>query len=195
MDPDATYDLLRTLTSPVVAVTSRRGEKRNGMISDGAMRASIVPDAPRLAVFVHKFNFTHELVFETGVFGLHVLHTGQLELVHRLGWFSGRDRDKLTAVPHRIGRTGVPVLEGCYAWFECVVCNAMDTGSGTFFMGDVVEAGRGPGTQVLEPVYLRDHLPADLQRDYLVRLKAAQDEARGLARTMKPLVWRGLSSD
>jgi len=195
MDPEATYALLRSLTSPVVAVTSRRGDKRNGMISDGAIRASIVPDLPRLAVLVHKFNFTHELVFETGVFGLHVLHTGQLDLVHRLGWFSGRDRDKLADVPHRLGQTGVPVLEDCCAWFECVVCNAMDTGSGTFFMGDVVNAGRGPGAEVLEPTYLRDHLPPDLQRDYLVRLTKAQDEARTLSRTMKPLVWRGLSRD
>jgi flavin reductase (DIM6/NTAB) family NADH-FMN oxidoreductase RutF len=195
MDPDATYALLRTLTSPVVAVTSRRGEKRNGMISDGAIRASIVPDLARLGVFIHKFNYTHELVFETGVFGLHVLHTGQVDLVRRLGWFSGRDREKLADVPHRLGQSGVPILEDCHSWFECAVCNVMDTGSSTFFMGDVVDAGRGPGAQVLEPEYLRDHLPEALQRDYVVRLQRAQDEARRLAPMMKPVVWRGLARD
>jgi flavin reductase (DIM6/NTAB) family NADH-FMN oxidoreductase RutF len=192
MDPAVTYTLLRSLTSPIVAVTSRRGEKRNGMISDGAIRASIVPDVPRLGVFIHKFNLSHDLVFEAGAFGMHVLHTGQLDLVHRLGWFSGRDRDKLADVPHRLGQSGVPVLEDCWCWFECAVCNVMDTGSSTFFMGDVVASGRGPGTDVLEPDYLRDHLPAQLQRDYASRLARAQDEARALARTMKPVVWRGL---
>src|SRR2546428_294306 len=66
MQPDQVYQLLRSLTSPVVAITSERGGKRNGMISDSAVRASIVPAVPRLSVYVHKFNFSHDLIFETG---------------------------------------------------------------------------------------------------------------------------------
>src|SRR6266566_2267512 len=44
MRPDETYQLLRSLTSPVVAITSERAGKRNGMISDSAVRASLVPE-------------------------------------------------------------------------------------------------------------------------------------------------------
>jgi flavin reductase (DIM6/NTAB) family NADH-FMN oxidoreductase RutF len=190
MDPAVTYELLRSLTSPVVAVTSRRGDKLNGMISDGAVRASIVPDVPRLGIFIHKFNFTHDLIHDSGRFGLHVLHTGQLELVHRLGWYSGRDTDKLAEVPHRLGRTGVPMLEDCWAWFECTVANVMDTGASTFFMGDVVEAGRGPGLVVLEPAYLRTHISEKLQRQYMAKLGEAQARARELMGTMRS-IWRG----
>ena len=185
MNPAETYELLRTLTSPVVAVTMRRGDKRNGMISDGAIRASIVPDIPRLGVFIHKFNF------ETGRFALHVLHTGQLELVHTLGFFSGRDRDKLAGVGHRDGaKTGVPILDDCYCWFECEVGNVMDTGSSTFFMGEVREAGRGPGTEVLEPAYLRANLPSKLVADYVAHLAEAQETARQASRTMRSIYQR-----
>ena len=47
--PDLTYQLLRNLTSPVVAITAERNGKENGMISDAAVRASIVPSVPRPA--------------------------------------------------------------------------------------------------------------------------------------------------
>ncbi len=179
MDPAASYELLRSLTSPVVAVTARRGAKLNGMISDGAIRASIVPDVPRIGVFIHKFNFSHDMIFETGAFAVHVLHTGQLDLVHRLGFFSGRDGDKLAGIPHRPGDvTGVPLLADCWCWFECEVSNVMDTGSSTFFLGEVRATGRGPGAQVLEPAWLRDHIAEDLKQEYVDKLAQAQDAAR-----------------
>jgi len=181
-----TYELLRNLTSPVVAVTSRRGNKLNGMISDGAVRASIVPDIPRLGVFIHKFNYSHDLIYQTGAFALHVLHAEQVPLVQRLGFVSGRDRDKLDDVPHTLGtKTGVPILADCYCWFECTVGNVMDTGSSTFFMGEVVETGRGPGSLVMTPPHLRANLPEAFRRDYLSKLTEAQDSARKLSGTMK----------
>ena len=62
MEPNQVYELLRLLTSPVVAITSKLGEKRNGMISDGVVRASIVPDIPRLLIVIHKVNLSHDLI-------------------------------------------------------------------------------------------------------------------------------------
>ena len=185
MTPDETYELLRTITSPVVAVTSRRGDKLNGMISDGAIRASIVPDIPRLGVFIHKFNFSHDMIYETGHFAVHLLHTGQVGLVERLGFASGRDRDKLAGVAHQAGKaTGVPILEDCYGWFECKVGNVMDTGSSTFFLGEVVDSGRGAGKEWMEPSYLRSQLPAERLAFYQSHLKDAQDAARDASRRM-----------
>lgn len=186
MDATATYELLRTLTSPVVAITSRRAHKLNGMISDGAVRASIVPDVPRLGVFIHKFNYSHDMIMETGSFVLHVLHIDQVDVVQRLGFVSGRDADKLADIPHRLSaRTGVPVLEDCFCWFECVVCNVMDTGSSTFFMGDVVDTGRGTGSAILTPPSLRAALPESFKQQYLEKLTEAQDRAREMSEGMQ----------
>ncbi len=95
LEPGLTYQLLRNLTSPVVAITSERNGKENGMISDAAVRASIVPSAPRVSVYIHKFNYSHDMIFETGRFAMHLLHTRQFDVVRRLGFVSGRDRNKL----------------------------------------------------------------------------------------------------
>jgi flavin reductase (DIM6/NTAB) family NADH-FMN oxidoreductase RutF len=178
MSPEETYQLLRILTSPVVAITTRRGDKLNGMISDGVVRASIVPDIPRIIILVHKVNFSHELIHHSGRFALHVLHEGQLDVVQQLGFASGRERDKLAGVPHHLGDLGLPVLDDHVAAFECDVINAMDTGSSTCFLGEARAVHKGAGTRPMSPFYLREHIPTELQAEYLSNLAAAQDWAR-----------------
>lgn len=194
--PDEIYALLRNLTSPVVAITSARGGKRNGMISDSAVRASIAPTIPRLSVYIHKFNFSHDLIFETGRFVLHLLRDDQFELVHRLGFVSGRARDKLGDIPHHLGTLGVPVLDDCYAHFECRVANVMDTGSSTCFLGDVVAVGygsaAGPRGGVMSAAHFRAQMPAAWRAEYDALLQTAQRFAVERSRDIKPVIWKGL---
>ncbi len=195
-EPDLTYQLLRNLTSPVVAITSERQGKENGMISDAAVRASIVPSVPRLSVYIHKFNYSHDMIFETGRFCMHLLHTKQLDLVRRLGFFSGRDQEKLAGIPHHKGKLGVPVIDDCFAHFECSVVNVMDTGSSTLFLGDVAAVGRGaaaglePKGELLTATYFRNNMPAEWRIEYEGKLKDAQKLAEEMARTIKPVVWK-----
>jgi len=194
--PDEIYELLRNLTSPVVAITSERDGQRNGMIVDSAVRASIAPTIPRLSVYVHKFNFSHDLIFATGRFVLHLLRDDQFELVHRLGFVSGRARDKLGDIPHHLGTLGVPVLDDCYAHFECRVANVMDTGSSTCFLGDVVAVGHGtaggPTGRVMTAAQFRAQMPAAWRAEYQALLAAAQRFAVERSRDIKPVIWKGL---
>ena len=196
LKPDLTYQLLRNLTSPVVAITSARGAKENGMISDAAIRASIVPTVPRLSVYIHKFNYSHDLIYETGRFGLHLLHTKQFDIVRRLGFFSGRDQDKLAGIPHHTGKLGVPVLDECFAHFECNVVNVMDTGSSTLFLGDVMAVGSGaavslkPQGELMTAAYFRSNMPAEWRLEYEAKLQDAQRIGAELSRHIKPVVWK-----
>src|SRR6058998_4120977 len=196
LQPDLTYQLLRNLTSPVVAITAERRGKENGMISDAAVRASIVPSVPRLSVFIHKFNYSHDMIYETGRFGLHLLHTKQFDIVRRLGFFSGRDQDKLAGIPHHKGKLGVPVLDECFAHFECSVANVMDTGSSTLFLGDVVAVGGGaaaglePRGELLTASYFRTNMPAEWRVEYEAKLKDAQQVGAEMSKTITPVVWK-----
>jgi len=195
LQPDQIYQLLRNLTSPVVAITAERGGTRNGMIADSAVRASIVPAIPRLSVYIHKFNYSHDLIFETGRFVLHLLRDDQFELIHRLGFASGRTRDKLADVPHRLGTLGVPVLDDCYAHFECRVANVMDTGSSTCFLGDVLDVGHGAAQSatgsVMTAAHFRAHMPPEWRAEYEALLRAAQAYAAERSRDIRPVVWTG----
>ena len=190
LQPDLTYQLLRNLTSPVVAITAERHGKENGMISDAAVRASIVPSVPRLSVYIHKFNYSHDMIFETGRFGLHLLHTRQFDIVRRLGFFSGRDQDKLAGIPHHRGTLGVPVLDDCFAHFECSVANVMDTGSSTLFLGDIVAASLEPQGELLTATDFRSKMPAEWRQEYEAKLKEAQQIATETSRNIKPVVWK-----
>jgi flavin reductase (DIM6/NTAB) family NADH-FMN oxidoreductase RutF len=196
MAPDEIYQLLRHLTSPVVAVTSERAGKPNGMISDSAIRASIVPMIPRVSVYIHKFNFSHELIFDTGRFVLHLLRTDQFDLIHRLGFVSGRARNKLVDIPHSPGSLGAPILDDCFAHFECRVVNVMDTGSSTCFLGDVVAVGHGRATapqgEVMTAAYFRANMPPGWRAEYQSQLEAAQRFAAERSRDVRAVVWRGL---
>lgn len=196
LEPGLTYQLLRNLTSPIAAITAERNGKENGMISDAAVRASIVPAIPRLSIYIHKFNYSHDMIFETGRFALHLLHTGQLDLVHRLGFFSGREQDKLGKIPHHTGTLGLPVLDECFAHFECSVANVMDTGSSTLFLGDVVAVGYGsaaglePRAELLTATYFRSNMPAEWRIEYEAKLQEAQRSSETLSRDIKPVVWK-----
>ena len=166
------------------------------MISDAAVRASIAPTVPRLSVYIHKFNYSHDMIFETGRFAVHLLHTKQFDIVRRLGFVSGRDSDKLDGLPHHRGVLGVPVLDECFAHFECQVVNVMDTGSSTLFLGDVVAVGRGKAEgleaqgELLTATYFRANMPAAWRIEYEVKLKEAQAVAAEMSKKLQPVVWK-----
>jgi flavin reductase (DIM6/NTAB) family NADH-FMN oxidoreductase RutF len=193
MQTDPAYELLRQFASPVVAITSAWRGRTNGMISDSAVRASISPRVPRISVYIHKWHLSHGYIWNSGRLTIHLLHRGQLDLVHRLGFVSGRDHDKLAEIPHRAGRDGVPVLADCYAAFECRVINTMDAGYATHFLGDVVEAHHGVGEGVLTPAWLRANLPTEWQEDFLRNYRLAQEHIEANA-TIQPIHWSGAAS-
>ncbi len=188
------YTLLRNLTSPIVALTCAWEGKLNGMILNSAVRASLIPSKPRVAVFVMKRNFSHDMIHRSGAFALHLLHTENWDLIWELGFRSGRDRDKLSQFRHRIGKSGSPLLQDVYARFECRVINTMDAGASTCFMGEAIEVERAGGERLMSSEYFREHMPADWKEIYEANLAAAQDWAAGLADDIRPLTWRGLAS-
>lgn len=191
--PDEAYEILRELSSPLVAITTRRGERVNGMIANSAVRASIVPGRQRVAHYVFKMRLTHEMIVQTGRYVLHLLARDQWEVVRHLGFESGRERDKLRALEYGLTEPWeLPVLEGCVAWMRCEVANVMDAGASTFFMGDVREVGRGSGEEVLDSEYFRAHVPDEWEELYRRNLRETQEAARRLERELDDRPWRRL---
>jgi flavin reductase (DIM6/NTAB) family NADH-FMN oxidoreductase RutF len=189
---DPVYTLLRNLTSPVAAITTSAGGRRNGLIVNSAQRASLVPTLPRLSIYISKPNYSHDLVYTSGVFALHLLRTDQWDVIYQLGFESGRNSDKLENLKTRSGVTGCPLLEDCIAGFECRVVNAMDTGASTFFLGEVVNVLEGNAGAVMTSEYFRDNLNAERRWQYDNNLRAAQTQLESLTRQIdRNKVWPG----
>lgn len=186
------YPLLRHLTLPVVAVTTSAGGRRNGMIANSAQRASLVPSIPRLSIYISKPNFTHDLVMESGVLGIHLLRRDQWDVIRRLGLSSGRDGEKLTDADVVSGpATGCPLLADALAAFECRVINAMDAGAATFLLADVVSYREGGAGEVMTSGWFREHAPDDIRGPYEARLAEAYRYLEPLAREVTPGQWQG----
>ena len=190
MDP--LYLTLRNLTTAIVAITTAAGGRRNGLIVNSAQRASLVPASMRVSMYISKINLTHELVWASGVFGLHLLRADQWDVVRALGIRSGREGDKLGGLGTRTGKTGCPLLTDCLAALECRVANTMDAGAATFFLGDVVSAASGPEGPVMTADYFRANLPADLRAAYEANLAHAQEALAAMSSAVDPgLRWTG----
>ena len=131
--------------SPVVVITSRRGEEINGQVAVTLVTSSIVHTVPRLVAGIWKGNHTHGFITESRNLVVHLLGKDQIGLVRNFGFYSGRDRDKFRGVEHFEGKNGCPVLADVHSHVECSVVNAMDGGDMTAFLvsGDHGEIGRG----------------------------------------------------
>lgn len=193
MDP--LYQTLRALTLPIVAITTSSEGRRNGLIVNSAQRASLVPSTMRVSMYISKPNFTHDLIWKSGVFGMHLLRADQYDVVRALGIRSGRDGDKFENLPLRTGKTGCPLLEDCLVALECRVVNAMDAGAATFFLGDVVDVTSGSEGDVLTSERFRRELPADLRAAYEKNLEMAQKYLEALSGSVDPTrTWPGATT-
>ncbi|MEN8144088.1 MAG: flavin reductase family protein [Gemmatimonadota bacterium] len=195
MDAAESYTIIQNLTSPMVAVTTRVGDKLNGMVLNSAIRASLVPGVQRVSFYVFKGHLTHEMLVASGRYVLHLTSRDQWDEIWALGFASGRDADKLEGLSYSLSDTGLPILERCYAWMECEVVNVMDAGPATFFMGEIKEMGRGSGEEMMDSDYFREHMPDEWRAVYLENLRLAQEAAAAFTDPLDDRAWRQLRGE
>jgi flavin reductase (DIM6/NTAB) family NADH-FMN oxidoreductase RutF len=131
-----------------VAVTTGVDGRVNGLMSLSAGSAGIVREAPRVTISLTKYNLTHDMVLESGVFAMHLLCNDEdvieesLRILMVLGGSSGRDGDKMSSLNTRPGASGVPILTDALAYVEARVCGVLDNDENSIFVGDVIASER-----------------------------------------------------
>jgi len=194
LDLDAANWTLSGLRTFPVAVTTVHDGRANGLMSLSAGGASIVPEGPRVTIALTKYNLTHDLVRDSGVFAMHLLAATpeeqfkvSLEILMTLGGSSGRDGDKLAGLRTRPGVTGSPILLDALSYVEARVIRSLDLDESTLFLGDVVAAERlrdgerlriGPAWSALPKEWIeqyeRNHIPQlESARGYRVQAAAS----------------------
>jgi uncharacterized repeat protein (TIGR04076 family) len=122
----------------VFVITTRSGKRLNGMTAAWVNRSAEQPFY--LMASIWKNNFTHDLVKESGIFAVHVLRSDQVAVARHFGKQSGRNIEKFAAIPHRVARTGAPILADCLGYMDCRVVSATESGDHTIFLGEIQEA-------------------------------------------------------
>ncbi len=130
----------RALSYGLYVVTSRDGGRLNGQIANPVVQVTSQP--PQLAVALNKENLTHEFVAKSGVFAVSVLEEETpMSFIGLFGFKSGREANKLSQVSYQVGETGAPlVTDHAVAVMEARVVKAIDVGTHTIFVGEVVGA-------------------------------------------------------
>ena len=189
VDTDAANKVLAGLRPFPVAITTIDGGFANGLMSLSAGSASIIPEAPRATVSLTKYNLTHDMLLNSGVFAMHMLSAGDdevdasMEILMTLGGSSGRDGDKIGKLRTKDGVTGAPILLDAHSYVECRVIGSLDVQESTIFVGDVVASEVFSGAQRIKIGEAWGKLPAEWIEQYdanhVPQLQSAKDHRFG----------------
>lgn len=104
--------------------------------------SQITQEPLRVSVTAMKQNLTHDLIARSGQFSVGVMdETASLEDIAHFGMQSGRNVDKLAGFPVQTDLLGTPLYAaGCCASYACRVTGAIDVGTHTIFLADLVDA-------------------------------------------------------
>ena len=125
------------LVHGVYVVTTRAGEKVNGMTAAWVSQVSLKPLL--VMVSIAPARYSHTLIKESGIFAINVLTKDQAELAKRFGFKSGRKIDKFVGLDYLTAVTGAPILPQAYAYLDLKLVHTYTAGDHTLFVGEVTE--------------------------------------------------------
>ncbi len=133
---------LRKLTYGLFAVFTHDGKKHNACIINTAQQ---ITDTPALiTICVNQSNYTCETIKKTKEFNISILsEDAPFELFAALGFVSGRDNDKLSAMESDLATSenGLKYLtKYSNSYFSAKVIDMTDYGTHTIFVAELTEA-------------------------------------------------------
>lgn len=134
------HDARRLLVCGPLALvtTSWRGQDD---VMPAAWCMPLSADPPFVGVAVHPTRHTHDMIRFSEEFALNIPGRKLMNHAQYFGTTSGRDTNKLelAALPtFRARKVGAKLLDGCIAYIECSVEDALRIGDHTLFVGRVL---------------------------------------------------------
>ncbi|MBN1592107.1 MAG: flavin reductase, partial [Candidatus Coatesbacteria bacterium] len=149
---------LSCLSYGLYIVSSLSAGRLNGQLVNTVIQVSGHP--AKVAVSINKENLTHEFIVNSGVFGVSVLdESAPMTLIGKFGFRSGRDIEKFEGVEHRLGPNGIPlVTEHTLSILEAKVVDAVDVGTHTIFIGELISGEFIREGRAMTYDYYKEHL-------------------------------------
>ncbi len=138
ISPDSSRHLLHPKLTVLVTSISE-DENPNIITIAWAMPVSIEPSL--LAVSIGKDRHSHDIISDSGEFGVNIPEKNLLEEVKTIGSKSGSTFDKFSKTGLTKGeaeKIHAPLIEECVASIECEVVDQCEAGDHTLFIGRIV---------------------------------------------------------
>ncbi|MDE1183138.1 flavin reductase family protein [Paraburkholderia sp.] len=138
-DPAAFKRALGQFATGVTVITTRAPSGQ--LIGITASSFNSVSLTPPLVLWSLATRSASMPVFQTNShYVINVLGASQLDLCKRFSTVKG---DRFAGVSHAEGASGMPVLDGAIAWFECHNRSRYEEGDHVIFVGEVERCGVG----------------------------------------------------
>ena len=146
-DPEQLRQAMRLWATGVTVVTSLHDGVSHGMTVSSFTSVSLTP--PQVLISLAQNTRTHSLTKKSRAFGVTVLAADQQDISDR---FAGRiedEADRLAGLETLTLVSGVPLIKGGIAHFDCRVIATFTSGTHTIFIGEVLAAQGDYHTQPL----------------------------------------------
>ncbi|MEM9202818.1 MAG: flavin reductase family protein [Actinomycetota bacterium] len=126
------------IPNALALVGSAAGGERNGMTTSWITQLSMEPVL--IGVGVDNSAVTHRLITDGGSFTVNLWDSEETRPFVKFSKPAVDDGETLNGRAVRNGVTGAPIFEEAIAWMECEVRQAIDLGTHTLFIGELVAA-------------------------------------------------------
>ena len=128
------------LSYGLFVLTTKADGKDNGCIINTVQQVTSEPN--RISITVNKANYTHDMIWESGVFTVSTIsEKADFELFKHFGFQSGRTTDKFAQFTDcAVGTNGVKyITKGTNSYISAKIFHSIDLGTHTMFIADVTD--------------------------------------------------------
>ncbi|MCY4664493.1 MAG: flavin reductase family protein [Acidimicrobiaceae bacterium] len=141
LDDQLVNRLTWKIPNALALIGSRSGEERNGMTASWITQLSMEPVL--IGVGVDNTAVTHRLISEGGSFTVNLWNSEDTRVFVKFSKPATYADGTLNGRTVREATTGAPVFTEAIAWMDCEVRHAIDLGTHTLFVGELVDGDIG----------------------------------------------------
>ncbi len=138
LDDELTNRVSWKIPNALALVGSKAGDERNAMTTSWITQLSMEPVL--IGIGVDNTAVTHRLITDGGSFTVNLWDSDDTRVFVKFSKPAADDGVSLNGRPVRAATTGAPVFDEAIAWLDCEVRQAVDLGTHTLFIGELVDA-------------------------------------------------------
>lgn len=128
---------LGKIPSGIGILTAQRGNEKQAMLASWFQQVSFEP--PLLALAIKKGRPIGEIIQESKIFALNLLHTGQKNMLAHFGKGFEPGQDPFVGIKLDSSYPEIPVLKEALCFLTCTLREVHESGDHQLYLGEVIQ--------------------------------------------------------